>query len=248
MSAVGRTIIGDPKYTAGSAIWLLLHYQINQVMKAVDSGGLAAKAEKLTPVYIPCSHVGQGTFSFVFMLDSTCAASRRCGSGRQATASLNAGFLIGTDHVVAGAKGFALPCVMIKIKDTTGFCFEILIPGPNPTAVTPWADRIGAEPAPYGSSADGGHNAAFDGLPCDFITGKARERKSQILGQLTCQRFDLYHDFRGEKSAGARAVAVHRDRPSAVQRSVSSILRRSDGANRVADRSACWIVHRLRGG
>jgi len=119
-----------------------------------------------------------------------------------ATTSLNTGFLIGTDYVVAGAKGFALPRVMIKIKDTTGFCFEILIPGPNPTTVTPWADRIGAEPAPYGSSADGGHNAAFDGLPCDFITGKARERKSQILGQLTCQGFDLYHDFRGGKERG----------------------------------------------
>jgi hypothetical protein len=59
-----------------------------------------------------------------------------------ADARLNAGFLVGGDHVFIAAQRFALPAALVKVQDSSRFLLELRIAGENPTAVLPGADGV----------------------------------------------------------------------------------------------------------
>ncbi len=156
LSPVGRPVVGDPEDAARGSIGRLRHDEIDQLMKARNASSLTAEAEDFGATNIPCRQVSQRPFPLVLMLD-TARATRLGGGGLSHTPPrLNAGFLVGADDIVAGAQGFALPFPMVEIEHQTGLALEIRIPRPDPTAITPGADGIGAEPAPNRGSADRG--------------------------------------------------------------------------------------------
>jgi hypothetical protein len=71
-----------------------------------------------------------------------------------APSGLDAGLLVGAEHVVAWSQGFALPAPLVKIEDAASFASKVGIARENPTAMTPGPQRILAEPAPNGGAAD----------------------------------------------------------------------------------------------
>lgn len=161
--------------------------------------------------------------------------------------SLNAGLLIGTNHVFVGTQQLAIPGSMIQIQYPSRFFLEIRISGPYPAPVTPRANCVLAQPAPDRRSTDGGHNTPLDGLLSDLLPAQTRERKPEVLWQLAGKGLDLQNDLRGKKSRVAPAVAFLGVRPGVGRRSVYATSKRFAGADQVSRRSACWTDHRLQG-
>ena len=248
LSSMRRAVIDNPEDTLGFPVGGLLHNQVNQASKAFDPVALAAQPKELGAPNVPGCHVSQGSFPFVFVFNTAVAPrSARC-SGCNASASLNTGFLIGRNNEIPVAQGFAVPCAMIQVQDSTCFPFEIRVPRPYPASITPRADSILSQPSPDGGATDRSCDAATHGLPSNFLAGETGKWKPEISGELTGQRLYFHDDFRGKNRRGVHAVAVPASRPGVVQRIVCATSRQSAVAHQVARRSPCSAVPRRQGG
>jgi hypothetical protein len=215
-----RAVVGYPKNSVRRPIWFLAHDKIDQLVETINTSAGLAQTKDFGLSYIPCRHISQRPHSFIFKLNTTIASNRWSCYPFQSTPGLNTGFFIGRNNKIIAAQGFSFPDPVVQIKDSRGFLFEIRITGPNPTAVTPWANGIFAQPAPDCFSTDRGYNPLFFRLPGDFIVSEFGKWKSEVLGQLAGKRLHGYNDFRGKKRRVSLAVAFPVGQPCAGQRSV----------------------------
>jgi len=248
LASVRRTVVGYPKYSACGSIRFLAHDKVDQIVEAVDSGACFTQTKDFGLLYVPGSHVCQSSFSFILMLDTTITASGRSSYRCYSAARLNAGFFVRGDNKIMTVKGFAFPDALIQVQNPCSLMFKIRISRPNPASVTPGTDSIFAQPTPDSFAADGSDNTAFFRLPCDFIVGKSREKKSELFRQLASKRFDSNNDLRGKKRWVFRVGTFLGDRPGVGQRNACATLIRFVGANQAADRYLCLKSHQRQGG
>lgn len=86
---------------------------------------------------------------------------------------MNAGLLVGRDHEVISTQRRALPNAFVEIEDGTGVGRKVGITREDPASVLPWAESVGAEPAPQGGAADFRDEALRNHVLPDLLDGEA---------------------------------------------------------------------------
>src|SRR5215831_11933668 len=155
---------------------LLAHDFANQTIDRRNAAFLFAAAEHLGPMYIPRGQIGPSTFTEVFVFDS--GGTTGCGSQCRllAAARLNTAFFVRRDDELTRIQSVPLPNAIIQVEDTPGLGGEIRVLGKDPTAMSPRAKRIGAEPAPQGRPLISATN------PCVITSRRISERESRDRG------------------------------------------------------------------
>src|ERR1035441_9296408 len=82
----------------------------------------------------------------------TCATRRSNGAmpvlNSQRPNSLDAGLLVGGEHIITWSQCIATPPALVEIENAAGLAGELPIAWENPGPMPPWAQCILAEPAP----------------------------------------------------------------------------------------------------
>ena len=146
---------------------------------------------------------------------------RPTGSGRQsgvlAPPRLDAGLFVSGDDEVTLSEGFSSPMPVIEVQNRAGLGGKERVAREYPTAVTPGAQCILAEPAPEGGSADLCNNALGDHFLPQLGKRPSRQGQAEALGQFTSQRFDVNDDAGGKSAPVVPRVAALQAR-AVVQR------------------------------
>jgi len=223
LATVRRTIVGDPEYAPRGAVGLLAHDLSDETFEGSDAGLALAAAEQLGAMDIPGRDIGPSTGATVFVLN----INRPPRPGRQrgmfAPARLDAGLLVGAEHIIARSQGFVPPPALIEVQDAAGLGSEGGITRENPATMAPRSQRVLAEPAPQRGAADLRHQPLFDRFPAQFGERPARQWQATTRRQLTCQRLDLDPDSGGKNAPGDRRAAVLRDRTAGGCKNVDAI-------------------------
>ncbi len=205
LAAVSRTVVHNPEDATGRAIGRLAHHLGDQAIHGPDSVFGLAAPKQLGSVDIPGREIGPGTGAVVFMLDLHRATGRRSQRGVLTATSLDAGFLVGADNELGGPQGPTVPASLgVQVENATCFLGELRVAGKDPTAMSPRAEGVGAEPPPQGAAADFAYDALRDNLALDFGEGQPGQRQSQSIGKFTSESFDLNDDAGGKSGRGAR--------------------------------------------
>ena len=155
-------------------------------------------------MYIPGSQIGPCAFEEIFMFASG-GAARRWSQGRLfATTGLDTAFFVRGDDELTRIERAALPNAIIQIEDAPSLCSEIWVTWKDPTAMSPRAERIGAEPAPQGRPANLSHQPLGDHFAPNLGKRKSRERQLQAMREFTCQHLNLDDDAGGKRGRDAR--------------------------------------------
>ena len=231
LASVRRAVVSHPKDSTRRSIRFLSHDKINQMVEIGNSGAITTQTKDLSPSDIPSRHVGQGSFSFIFMLYTTIASNCRSGCGYQSVAGLNTGFFIRRKNKIMGIKRFFIPNTLIQVQNFCSLLFKFRITRPNPTSVTPGSNCVFVQPTPDSFSANRGDNPPLFDFSCDFIMCKLGERQPKLFWQLTGKSFNSNNDFRGKKRRVFPAVAFPEVRPRVGQKNVFAIWRQFVGAN-----------------
>jgi len=222
LATVRRAIVDNPEYAPRGAVGLLAHDLSDQTFEGGDAGLALAAAEQLGAMDIPGRDIGPSTGATVFVLN----VNRPPRSGRQrgmfASARLDAGLLVGAEHIIARSQGFVLPPALVEVQDAAGLGGEGGIARENPAAMTPRSQRVLAEPAPERGAADLRHQPLLDRFPAQFGERPARQRQTTTRRQLTCQRFDLDPDSGGKNARVDHRAADLRDLISGRCRNVDA--------------------------
>src|SRR6516164_11293672 len=83
-----------------------------------------------------------------------------------------------------------------RMRPATGG--EIRVPGKDPTAMSPRAKRIGAEPAPQGRPANFRDQPLGDHFAPNLGKRKSRQGQLQAMGEFTGESFHLDDDAGGK--------------------------------------------------
>src|SRR2546430_3379141 len=113
------------------------------------------------------------------MLDPHRASRRRSQRGVLTATSLDAGFLVGAENELGGPQGPTVPASLVQVENATCFFGELRVAGKDPTAMSPRAEGVGAEPPPQGAAADFAYDALRDNLTLDFGEGQPGQRQSR---------------------------------------------------------------------
>src|SRR5262249_19093871 len=119
-ATVGRAVVHDPEDTLCRAVGLLRHDLLDEPVEGRDATPPLASSKQAGLVAVPRGQIGPGALPAVLVLDALRLAG---GDGHRRMAAcpgLDAGFLIGRDHVLARAQRLALPPPRIEIKNDTG--------------------------------------------------------------------------------------------------------------------------------
>src|SRR3990172_3967698 len=145
-------------------------------MVGLDSRRGPAQPEHLGPANVPRRHIGQRPATLVFKLDPSDSPRSGSLSFRHPFAGLDAGLLVGADHVIIRAQSLAFPNPLVQVQHSTGLLRKPLVAGKNPTAIRPRADGVGTQPPPPRASADRSDDATPDRLSGDLGATEPRER------------------------------------------------------------------------
>ena len=131
---------------------------------------------------------------------------------------MDAGFLIGAQDELVILKSTPIPHPVVKVQDSAGLAGEVGIARKDPRPVSPGADGILMEPAPYGAIADGSDHTALTSFSGQFGYAPSRERHLVGRRHFTRQRLDLNDQVGGGKSEDVRTLGVLPGLPSVAQR------------------------------
>ena len=222
-SPVRRAVVGDPENPVSRTIGFLPHHQVHQAMVGLDSRRGPAQSEHLGPANVPRRHIGQRSATLVLELHPSEPPRGWSLSFRHPFAGLNAGLLVGADHVIIRPQSLAFPNPLVQVQHSTGLLGKPLVAGKNPTAIRPRADGVGIQPPPHRASADRSDDATPDRLSGDIGATEPRERQSRLARQFTRQSLDLDHHLGGEKDSGDPGADDSPIRPDAPRKTVSAI-------------------------
>ena len=201
-------VVDDPEHPPGRAVGFVPHPLGDEPFERGDPGLGFAAAEHLGAVHVPGGEIGPGAPALVFVLDIHRPARARRQSRMAPAADLDAGLLVGAQHVVAGPQGQPLPAVLVQIQDPARLGGERGIAGEDPAPVAPRAQRILAEPPPEGGAADLGDESLRHHLASQLSQRPARQGNAPPRRQLTREGFDLDDDAGGKSGLGARPGAA----------------------------------------
>ena len=222
-SSMRGTIIDDPEHAAGLGIGGLVHHPIDQMVKGDNAALRLAVAEEFGAMDIQGRHIGKGPPPLVLMFHLHWLARSGSLGGMDASAGLDAGLLIGRNHVLVRLQRLPLPDSLVEIKQASGFDRELRVARENPTAVEPRSDGVFMEPAPERAVTDFGHQPGLTDLLIQLRQTPARQRQAELTGQFTSQSFNLHDQFWGERPGGDPGGEVLPARVSAQGRSVCAI-------------------------
>ena len=112
-----------------------------------------------------------------------------------ADTGLDAGFLVGTEDVVLGAKALALPGAGIQVQNRAGLLGKVGISRKDPVLVSPGFDGVSIQNTPYGTTTDRCPQGVAspgryvgEGLPTQRLLGFRDQFTSDCLDQRMVQR------------------------------------------------------------
>src|SRR6266446_6501078 len=108
----------------------------------------SSTSEQLGTMHVPRSKICPSAQACIFVLDIDWAAWGGRQRGMFASPGLNAGLLVGAQHVVARPQGCALPTTLIKVQDWARLGGEGWVAWKYPAAMAPRSQGVLAEPAP----------------------------------------------------------------------------------------------------
>jgi hypothetical protein len=218
LTAMARTIVHNPEDAVRRTIGLLTHNLGDQAIERGDTGFLLTAAEDLGSAHVPSRQISPSAFPLVLMFDIAGAAGGRRQARVPSAAGLDAGFLIGAQNVVVGGQRKALPGAGIEVENRSGLVDKGRIARKNPVAETPGAQRVAAQPAPQGGTADLGHDALGQDFAANLGQGEARQRESKTRRKLAGQGLNLDDDAGGKSGPVARPEVPLRGRANAPGR------------------------------
>src|SRR5574337_853816 len=242
VAAVRSAVISDPEDASRRTIRFLGHDLVEQSTKGFDSRGGFAPPEDLGTMNVPGGQIGPGAQALVLMFEAHGATGRGGQRGVLTRARLDAGFLVGAEHKIVPAQGFAGPTPFIQVKDTAGFFGKLRITRKDPAAISPGTQRVLTEPAPNGSLSDGGHETSAHDFALDVWNMEAREGQPGLERHLAREGLNADDDAGGKKAWGGPDGRDRRDRRGAPRRIASATCLRSVSGCRSARRSPCFAV------
>ena len=127
---------------------------------------------------------------------------------------MDAGLLVGRDHVFVCAQGLPLPGSCVEIENTACLVGKIGIPGEDPAAMLPRADGVFREPPPDGRVADRGDEAPANDLSLDLSRGEAGQGQADLARQLAGEGLNGDDGVGGERRpVGPRGSSSRPSKP-----------------------------------
>jgi len=219
-TAMGRTIVNDPKDTLCCGIGRLTHHVVHEAIKGSNAGSAFAAAKQFGAMNIKGRYVGPSAAPRVFMFHFHRQTRPDRIGGMTTAACLNAGFLVGRQNKLIIPKDMPIPYPFIEIKDSPGFLSKLRITGENPGAIPPRTNGILMKPSPDGAVTDRGCKSRSSNLSAQIGNTPSRKRYLMNRGQFTGQRFNLNDDLRGEKSRDVPDGVVPQAQGGVLQRNV----------------------------
>ena len=136
-------------------------------------------------MHVPSGQIDPGSFAGVLVFDPHGDGRTWWGGAVLAAARLDAGLLVGADHIVVRAQGMPLPGRFVEIEDTASLVGEIGISGKDPAAMVPRADGVFGEPPPDGRLTDRSGQTTANDLSLDLGHAETREWKPGLARQFT---------------------------------------------------------------
>src|SRR6266496_2597785 len=99
-AAMRRAVIHDPEQAFAGPIRFLSQHLLDQPAKWSDAGLRFTAPYDVPPAHIPCGQILQGASALVFVLDVDRSTWRWGQRGMAAAVGLDAGLLIGAEHVI----------------------------------------------------------------------------------------------------------------------------------------------------
>lgn len=219
-SAMGRTIVNNPKDTPRCGIGRLAHHFIDKATGGCDAGSAFAPPEHFSAMHVQGGNIGPGTAPDVFMLHfHGCTRLGRIG-GVSTPTLLDAGFFIGRQNELVILKGMSLPNPFIEIQDSTGFFGTLRIARENPGTIAPRTNGILMKPSPNGAVTDCRGQSRSSNLPAQINNAPSGKGNLMGRGQFTGNRLNLNDDFPREKSGGVPDEVVLQAQGDVLQRNV----------------------------
>ena len=206
-ATMARAVVDDQEHAACRAVRLLFHDLTDQAMERCNAIPALAAAEQSCPVHIPRGEIGQRSRTHVFVRDVDRTPWCRRQGGMFPPPCLDARLLVDAEHVIPRPQRCTFPSALIQIDDPAGLAGKLRVTWKDPTAMTPGAQRVLAEPAPERSAADLRDNPARHRFLAQVGDGPMRERQAATGWQLTGQRLDRNHRIGGKSGLDARLVA-----------------------------------------
>jgi hypothetical protein len=208
VTARRRAVVHDPEQAFGRMIRCLRQHLVHQAAKRLDAGRRFTPAHHVSPADLPGRELWPGATAFVLVFE----AHRSARGGRQgrvtADAGLDARLLVGTEKVVLGAKGRALPGARLHVQNRSGLLGDVRIPGQDPVLVPPGLDGIGRQHPPHRAPTDrstqrwlGACRHVGQRLPTQRWLGFRHQFAGHSLDQRLVQR---------GKNGGGAPVSAHR--------------------------------------
>src|SRR5207248_166716 len=133
--------------------------------KRLYACGRLAPADHPRVVDVVGGQVGEGAVTVVLALGAHRAPGARRERQVDAHPGLDAGLLIGTEHVVVLAERPAFPLALVEVKDAPGLDGEARVAREDPRPVLPGLQGVISEPAAHGGWRGGGSDAGGCRLP-----------------------------------------------------------------------------------
>jgi hypothetical protein len=197
-AAVGGAVVDDPEHPAGRGVRFLRHDLVGQFGERGDPGGVGAEPDHVRLVDVVGGQVGKRAAALVFVVDAHGPGCARRQGGVAAAARLDAGLLIGGDHVLVAGERDAVPDPRVKVQDPGGLGGEVRVADEQPGPVLPGFDRVGGQDPADGGGGDRIGDAAFGHLGGQIGAAPPRQWHPGLGRQLAGQRFDLGDLDRGE--------------------------------------------------
>ena len=138
---------------------------------------------------------------------STCTRSPT-GKWCRRPAGLDAGLLVGAEHVLVLAERLPFPFPLIEVQDAGGLEGKVRVAGEDPRPVLPGLQDVVSQPAAHGGRRGRGSDAAGCSMAGQLGAGPASHRRPARGGHLARQGLDRGHDGGGEHARPARARCV----------------------------------------
>jgi hypothetical protein len=155
LPTMGRPVVHHPEDPLARAVWLLAHDLGDEPPKWLDPGVWFAASHDVPTADIPPCQVVQRAATLVLVFDAVGPPWSWRQTRMAPDTGLDTGLFIGTNNVILGAKGFALPYLSVQIQNPPGLGGKEGITGENPVLLLPGFHRIGLQDAPDSTPTDG---------------------------------------------------------------------------------------------
>lgn len=158
------------------------------------AGGRFAPAHDLGTMYAVGGQVSEGAEAVVLALGLHRPPRPRREREVDTPAGLDAGLLVGAEHVVVLAKRLPFPYPLVEIQDAGGLEGEVRVAGKDPRPVLPGLQGVISEPTAHSGRRGRGSDATGRRMAVQLGAGSAGQGRSARGGHLAGEGLDPGHD------------------------------------------------------